>query len=181
MADKFLKDQIIFGTMRDDSVHETLLQERQLTPAKTIDMCRAAESAGAAKDMTTTSPTEISRVTAKKYSCKKWKDRRDVPHQEKKRCRFCGKWHVMKAAACPHLGKTCGKCGEKDHFATKCSYKVHQLSADDPEETLSSDTLVVTHQVCVLATGPRAKLRMQGKTKAFPVGHGRLGEPHQQP
>ena len=55
MADKFLKDQIIFG-VRDDSVREKLLQERQLTLLKTIDMCRAAESASAqAKDMATAS------------------------------------------------------------------------------------------------------------------------------
>ena len=59
MADKFLKDQIIFG-VRDDSVREKLLQERQLTLPKTIDMCRAAESASArAKDMATASPTEV--------------------------------------------------------------------------------------------------------------------------
>ena len=63
MADKFLKDQIIFD-VRDDSVREKLLQERQLTLPKTIDMCRAAESASVqAKDMATASPTEVNRVT----------------------------------------------------------------------------------------------------------------------
>ena len=76
----------------------------------------------------------------------------------------------MTAGACPALGKTCGKCGDKNHFAKKCPRKVHQLSAEDPEEELFSDTAdigAVTHQVCVLSTGPRAKLRVQSKTKAF--------------
>ena len=170
MADKFLKDQIIFG-VRDDSVREKLLQERQLTLPKTIDMCRAAESASVqAKDMATASPTEVNRVTGKKHSHRKWKGGRNAPHHEKKECRFCGKWHAMTAGVCPALGKTCGKCGDKNHFAKKCPRKVHQLSAEDPEEELFSDTAdigAVTHQVCVLSTGPRAKLRVQGKTKAF--------------
>ena len=66
MADKLLKDQVIFG-VRDDSVREKLLQEGQLTLAKTIDMLRAAESPSAqAKDMTTASPAEVNQDTAKK-------------------------------------------------------------------------------------------------------------------
>ena len=170
MADKFLKDQVIFG-VRDDSVREKLLQERQLTLPKTIDMCRAAESASVqAKDMATASPTEVNRVTGREHSHRKWKGGRSAPHHEKKECRFCGKWHAMTAGACPALGKTCGKCGDKNHFAKKCPRKVHQLSAEDQEEDLFSDTAdigAVTHQVCVLSTGPGAKVRMQGKTKAF--------------
>ena len=67
----------------------------------------------------------------------------------------------MTAGACSALGKTCGKCGNKDHFAKKCPCKVHQLSAEDPEEELFSDTPdigAVTHQVCVLSMEPRARV-----------------------
>ena len=76
----------------------------------------------------------------------------------------------MTAGACPALGKACGKCDDKNHFAKKCPRKVHQLSAEDSEEELFSDTPdigAVTRQVCVLSRGPHAKLRVQGKTKAF--------------
>ena len=104
MADKFLRDQVIFG-VRGDSVCEKLLQERQLTLPKTIDMCRAAESASVqAKDMATASPTEVNRVSGRKHSHKKWKGGRNAPHHEKKECRFCSKWHTITAGVCPALG-----------------------------------------------------------------------------
>ena len=36
-------------------------------------------------------------------------------------CKFCGKKHVRSREECPAWGKSCSKCGEKNHFADKCT------------------------------------------------------------
>ncbi len=34
--------------------------------------------------------------------------------------KFCGKKHLWKKEECPTWGKTCAKCGERNHFAGMC-------------------------------------------------------------
>ena len=36
-------------------------------------------------------------------------------------CKFCDKKHVRSREECPAWGKNCNKCGEKNHFAVKCT------------------------------------------------------------
>ena len=36
-------------------------------------------------------------------------------------CKFCGKKHVRSREECPAWGKSCSKCGEKNHFAVRCT------------------------------------------------------------
>ena len=62
----------------------------------------------------------------------------------------------------------------KNHFARKCSRKVQRVSLesaanDDTYVTHDEEGLIgtMTHQICGLTTSPRAKLRIQGRTKAF--------------
>ncbi len=189
MTERFLKDQVIYG-VSDDAIKEKLLQERDLTLAKCLDMCRAAESASAqARDMNSGSSAEVNRVAwqRNKFDHNKsgWKSgarcarpKSKPGQQDGRECNFCGLWHEMAPGVCPALGKTCGKCGQLDHFARRCSPEVNLLdTADSSDEAVPSgygdiDAVMhqvgaVTHQVCGLPTGPKAKLRVQGKTKAF--------------
>ena len=66
MDEHVLKDQVIVG-IQDDNLREKLLLERQLTLAKCIDMCRAAELASAqVTEITASSAGEVNRVTNNK-------------------------------------------------------------------------------------------------------------------
>lgn len=181
MTDHMLKSQVIRG-VREDATRERLLQERQLTLAKCVDMCRAAESASTqARDMASGTNADVNWVSrygkthVKKFG-RKPHDRIQKQGQnrpEKKECRFCGRWHEMSPGVCPALGKTCGKCGQLNHFAKKCNRKVHQvdeeITASDAADMFYTDEEIgaVTHHVYGISTNPRAKLRIQGKTKAF--------------
>ena len=176
MSDRFLKSQVIIG-IREDATREKLLQERDLTLVKCLDMCRAAESASAqTREMSGDTDAEVNRVQnfGKKTG---WTPRGDVRRQsttktDKKECRFCGQWHVMSRGVCPALGKTCSKCGQRNHFAKKCRRNVQHVDAAFSDDTCDwpyadNEIGAVTYHVCGLDTSPRAKLRVQGKSKAF--------------
>ncbi len=63
MTDHMLKSQVIRG-VREDATRERLLQERQLTLAKCVDMCRAAESASTqARDMASGTNADVNWVS----------------------------------------------------------------------------------------------------------------------
>ena len=44
-------------------------------------------------------------------------------------CRFCGKNHPVRK--CPAWGKTCNKCGRKNHFSLKCVSSVRRVEIND--------------------------------------------------
>ena len=43
-------------------------------------------------------------------------------------CKFCEKRHTRRNKNCPAWAKSCNKCGEKKHFALKCSRSFKQSS-----------------------------------------------------
>ena len=53
-------------------------------------------------------------------------------------CRFCGFRHKKVKSLCPAYGKTCNKCGGRNHFRAKCHSKVHKVQED--AESASSST-----------------------------------------
>ena len=38
--------------------------------------------------------------------------------------KYCGRRHERKKEKCPAFGKTCNKCGGKDHFSNVCQQKI---------------------------------------------------------
>ena len=47
-------------------------------------------------------------------------------HVQARKCHQCGEFHPHKNKPCPATGKTCHKCGKKNHFAKCCMSKVQQ-------------------------------------------------------
>ena len=47
-------------------------------------------------------------------------------------CKFCGKSHDK--GKCPAYGKTCNKCGGKNHFEAKCTQKGKRVRFKNPDK-----------------------------------------------
>ena len=49
--------------------------------------------------------------------------------------KFCDKKHVRRREECPGWGKNCNKCGEKNHFAVKCTKSSKASKSSRPPKT----------------------------------------------
>ena len=197
MYDTLLKDQIING-ITDSSLQEKLLQKRGLSLDKCIDACRAAESA--AKQVKEMSQSEVNRVDLHPGNRAQRRDRpmlqvrsrtqpageASAPSQDKKQCRFCGRYHAFQPGACPARTRKCNKCGKTGHFAAKCHARnprraVNQVADDSSNEGadfgdyLQSDIGTVNPtgiEVAAVSSSRKAIMRVQGKKKAFLIDTG---------
>ena len=96
----------MFG-VKDPALRKKLLQERQLTLEKAIDICKSGETvAQHLKDLATA--TDSNEVNALKLRDDKKpklpKDPRDSKNA--KRCKYCGGNHELKREKCLAYGKT---------------------------------------------------------------------------
>lgn len=131
--DSILRDRIVLGVKNDDT-QESLLKEQNLTLEKAISICKAAEQtsshcASLRKPVTSSDINKVAtpfKQRSSKFASPKSSHKQHVSAE--KLCKFCGYKHVMKKEKCPAVGKTCTLCGEKDHFAAKCSNKKHSKS-----------------------------------------------------
>ncbi len=107
-----IRDRIVLG-LYDNDTRAELLKIRQLTLDRSIDICRAAQSASSNNKMLRPDAVHIVKERRSKMRGK----------EKKQECRFCGYTHVMRKEKCPAYGKKCGRCGELNHFASKCPEK----------------------------------------------------------
>jgi len=113
----------VFG-VKEPALRKKLLQERQPTLEKAIDICKSGETtAQHLKDLATaTDPNEI-------HALKHRKERKprlpEDPRDSKgaKKCKYCGGNHMLKREKCSAYGKTCGMCGKSNHFAKVCKQR----------------------------------------------------------
>ena len=59
-------------------------------------------------------------------------------------CQFCGRNHKIGKSYYPAFGKTCGKCGGRNHFRVKCKTPVNVVQN---EENSTSSTEEYLHTV----------------------------------
>ena len=112
-----LRDRITFG-IADNKVRERLLREPKLNLAKTLDICQASEMSQAQiKAVREFNPPNVHLLKENKKSSE---GQPSPANQLPYPCRFCGRRHESKRAACPAWGKQCVKCGKENHFARKC-------------------------------------------------------------
>ena len=110
----------------DKGIRKKLLQESKLTLQSCIDICRANKCTKQQLQMMD-QPDEVNAVdkkTPKGKGDRKPKSRRDPPSDMTLKlinCKFCAKKHEEKKEKCPGWGKTCGKCGAKNHFSVVCN------------------------------------------------------------
>ena len=124
--DSLIRDKIVYG-IRDLAVKERLLREPDLTLGKCLDICRSVESSRQqAKSMMSqvesTEPAEVNIVKKKTFhNFRQGNSQSSHAHSRKfqiTKCYYCGDSHTK--GKCPAFGKTCGKCGNKNHFASVC-------------------------------------------------------------
>jgi hypothetical protein len=158
VEDSIIRDRLVVG-IRDDATRRKLLQLRDLTLNKAIDLCRASEAAGQQlKAMA--GPDEVQAVNSTHSSGVASRGQRDNRSEYRggggerdqrakghghsgdsksaHRCKFCNRSHVMKKESCPAFGKTCNVCSGKNHFPAssvckKAKQEVCRLYDDDEE------------------------------------------------
>lgn len=154
VEESMICDRLVVG-IRDDPTRRKLLQIRELTLNRAIDLCRAAETAGQQLKVIA-GPEEVQAVNSRssRHSGGISRGQRDNRSKSRggggerdsksaRRCKFCNRGHVMKKEACPAYGKTCNACSGKNHFASVCSKgkrEVCDLNDDftyDDEELLT--------------------------------------------
>ncbi|KAK8782784.1 hypothetical protein V5799_015874 [Amblyomma americanum] len=109
LEERMLRSRIILG-MRDKKLQETLLSENA-SLAKTVEMCRAREHGKEQSE-------EI-------HSSKNCQVDVNAVLQMKSRCNKCARVH--NSETCPAKGRTCLKCGKRNHFAAACKTKSANL------------------------------------------------------
>ena len=110
-ADRQLRDKILFGTSDDTA-------RQQMSEDKAMNICRTMEA--------TKAQMQIMPTDAKKSSEEVMVNQINInseaaaysSHRYSSSCQYCGLVH--KPRSCPAYGKSCRKCGKRNHFATVC-------------------------------------------------------------
>ena len=149
-AERMLRDQVVSG-LSDDAVRQKLLQEKELTLRKCIELCRVQE-ASAAQARSMAGDAEVQQVSGGRRNkgppSKKGKPKQNS-YAGDRECMYCGKGHKQGKQHCPAYGQTCKKCSKKNHFARKCKQRdkhVHGIS-DEDECDDDDDTVLTVYDV----------------------------------
>ena len=117
--DEILRDRLVLG-VRDEKVRERLLRINDLTLSKASDICKAAEQTSQQLKLIATGTYEsvgAVRTEQKNVPPQNTRRPRDSPINRPE-CRSCG--YHQGNRQCPARGQTCHKCGQKNHFQSKC-------------------------------------------------------------
>ncbi|XP_053104922.1 uncharacterized protein K02A2.6-like [Hemicordylus capensis] len=123
---ELIRDKIVFTAT--EKLKERLLREPDLTLEKAVQICQVAEVTATQLQTMTDCSKQVYKMSMAK------KDYEEKPVQtlghkkspsgyrhdgaRNKECSQCGIIH--KPQRCPAFGKTCYKCGKKNHFANMC-------------------------------------------------------------
>ena len=124
---QILRDKLMFG-IRDSKVRKSLLREKNLSLEKTDEICRSHETmVQQMRDVNDAglSVADAGSVNAVSKKPKRGKHRRGRGSRNANTrgnsCEFCGREHdLAKRENCPAFGRSCNKCGKKNHFANVC-------------------------------------------------------------
>jgi RNase H-like domain found in reverse transcriptase/Reverse transcriptase (RNA-dependent DNA polymerase)/Integrase zinc binding domain len=157
MEDSMIRDRVVMG-VKEDATRHKLLQTRDLTLSKAIDICKASEAAGqqlramTAQDhvqalrhttRSDTPPRPTPRPTSRPTPS--WSTRSPPPRStstpdhrttndrtgSQAKCRNCGRQHDPRR--CPAYGQTCNRCFKKSHFAAVCQSRPADARRSRPE------------------------------------------------
>ena len=132
-VDERLRDRLVVG-VRGDEARRRMLETAGLTLQTAADICRAAENAdisGAAFGSPASSIMKMSeyrrRRNAEKFSGRTSRGPQSGAtsvtannSENIDRCPRCGIAAHDEDQMCPAIGRTCFKCGKKDHFSSVC-------------------------------------------------------------
>ena len=140
LRDSLIRDRLVIG-INNNALQKKLQQDRNLTLAKAIDICRSSESTKQqvkkihADDDQAASEAEINAMftnanktqTGRRDGGRGSFERRDGGRDSRIQCKYCGTSHQKKKESCPAFGSRCRNCSRDNHYA-----KVNQVSEDVP-------------------------------------------------
>ncbi|CAH3142510.1 unnamed protein product, partial [Porites lobata] len=114
--------------LRQLAERRELLREKNLSLKKTDEICRSHETMVQQMRVVgdaVLSVADAGNVNAVSKKPKRGKRRRGRgsrnANTRRNSCEFCGREHdVAKRENCPAFGRSCSKCGKKNHFANVC-------------------------------------------------------------
>ncbi|XP_063358771.1 uncharacterized protein LOC134648218 [Cydia amplana] len=150
--DRMIRDKIAIG-VRDQRVQQKLLEVKDLTLDKAVDICRSTELSK--EFVKTLNNPEVHAVQSgrpvfrgqqlskAKYfnnnNSKSWSQSANVKHNNTTnynssfyKCRKCNTEHGPRQ--CPAFGKICSKCNKPNHFSVGCTFskqRVHYVTQDE--------------------------------------------------
>lgn len=128
LTDDIVKDRIICG-IQEERLRMKLLSEADLKLARAVEICRLAEI---------TSTQTIKREQIEESTVDRLYSRRKPEENKNGRnprfppiidCTYCGTSHPRRK--CPAYGKTCAKCGRKNHAEAVCYFRKTNYGAGD--------------------------------------------------
>ena len=128
LEDSLVRDRIVVG-IRDETTRRRLLQQKKLTLADAIDVCKASE-ATSRRLRTTTGADEVDALNKTittssrgRRSASKGRGHPGRAPSASRRCAYCDRQHGGQKESCPAYGQTCRSCNKANHFAKVCKSK----------------------------------------------------------
>jgi len=132
VEESLIRDRLVVG-IRSDSTRQKMLQIRDLTLKRAIDLCKASESA----EQQLKSVTESEQVhTLAHHARIPGRQRQRVESDTEVRtslCDYCRRTHAPDRQACPAYGKICRLCANANHFRSQCRAKMVSQRYRKPE------------------------------------------------
>ena len=150
LHDGLIRDRIVCG-IRNQTIKERLLRESELTPQKTLDICRAFElSRKQVKSLNDQSSANVDalgkdqRKHNHRGNYRRHNNKPDTGKPPNNSCGNCGRVHEPKS--CPAYGKKCNNCHKLGHFAKLCRSQdknpkksVHEVNYESESSTHGID------------------------------------------
>ncbi|KAI5755975.1 hypothetical protein M8J77_021076 [Diaphorina citri] len=135
LEDGLIRDRIICG-IKNTKMKQRLLQEKDLSLEKTVEMLRIQEVTQKQVDVIT-DQTEDMKLEACAVKHKNVSNRQSFKKSYEFNCNRCGKVHGPRQ--CPAFGARCHICGHVGHFSKKCRKRrkssgrsINQVDVDSP-------------------------------------------------
>ena len=146
LEDEMVRDRLVLGC-KDSAARTRLFREKSCDLKKAVESLRISETTSEQlKKIEGDGDKGQEPVNFVERECpKKKRPERPIkrsrntngrqPKQERE-CTYCGGQHVYDKNKCPAFGKTCRKCGKRNHFQTVCLQKqsVHYVQEDSASE-----------------------------------------------
>ena len=121
LHDSLIRDHLVLG-INDKALQKKLLQDRNLTLSRAIDICRSNETMK--KELKSLKQSNEDTVHIDMVYNNKTPEKTETRQQPARWwCRYCSRIHARKKEQCPAFGKTCNHCGRKKHFSSACLQK----------------------------------------------------------
>ena len=133
VEESLIRDRLVIG-IRSDSTRQKMLQIRDLTLKRAIDLCKASEMAEQQLKSMTESE-QIHTLAHRTGSSGQPRPRinRSDGQVRANACHYCGRTHAPDRQSCPAFGKTCRRCSKPHHFQAQCKAKMVSQKFRKPE------------------------------------------------